>query len=630
MAYKRIFLFLLMVVTAQIMQAQTPVNAYAQVTSISGGLTVLNLGTIEETYDTFENGEFVIVMQMKGASITTGDVSTFGSITSINAAGLYEIATISSHTATSITLTAPLTNTYNTSTGYVQVISYPTMGGGGDYTTTFNIKAKKWTGLIGGVVAFNVAGNLYLSHSVTADSMGLDYGDKYGTAAATADCVGATGFWIKPAGEINAAYKGQGLVDATSSQVCGRAPITNGGGGGVKHNGGGGGGSNFTGGGNGGDGPPGACWFPGTSGKGYGGYALSTYIAINRVFMGGGGGGGHENNGKGTRGGDGGGIVIIEADTIFTSCAGSVKISANASDGRSNKNDGQGGGGGGGSIILFTEYIDADAACSLTVSANGGDGGSVGTDAEHAGGGGGGQGVIFVEAEEMDLMPMDYLTFATTNGIGGANCSTATCDSAQDGDGLDDSGIFFGETPLLPVNLLTFQALVVNNSLVNLEWVTASEISCDHFELYRSGDAEQWEQIAQIRGNGTTNTNSYYTWPDDAPLQGWNYYVLKQVDENGFGVYSKVVQVFLNATTADLYVYPNPVINQTISIHSGEDLQGAAIALFNLQGQRIPVSIQSSSEHDLTVQTDVLPAGYYLLTIKTVQGNIVSYTLLAE
>jgi hypothetical protein len=625
MAYKRIFLFLLMAITAQITLAQL-VNAYAQVTSIVG--TTLNLGTIEETYDTFENGEFVIVMQMQGVTINTTSSSSFGTITSINSAGLFEIGVIASHTASSITLVNPLTNTYNAATGAVQVVSYPTLGGTGDFTTTTNLRARKWSGVIGGVIAFNVEGDLYLAHSISADSMGFDWGEKYGDASSTTCTFSSK--W-REALSFDVAYKGAGLINPTSGQICGRAPIANGGGGGVGHNGGGGGGGNYTGGGNGYPGTDGWCIATGP-GDGKGGYGLSAYIpadSIYRIFMGGGGGGGHENNGKGSHGGYGGGIIIIEADSIFSDCSGSVKISANASDAPSKKNDGQGGGGAGGSIILYTEYIGAEASCPISVEANGGDGGTVNHGDDHGAGGGGGQGLIYVDAEESDLMPMDYLTFATDNGDGGLSCTTG-CDPAEDGDGLDDIGIFFGEAPILPVDLLSFEAIIVNQSLVSLEWVTASEHNCDHFELFRSADGEHWEAVAMVSGNGTTNETSYYSWPDETPLSGWNYYLLKQVDTYANGKFSKVRSVYLPVTTADMYVYPNPVINQTISIHSGEDLQGAAIALFNLQGQRIPVSIQSSSEHDLTVQTDVLPAGYYLLTIKTVQGNIVSYTLLAE
>ena len=86
---------------------------------------------------------------MQGATITGGTGAGFGTITDIESAGLFEIGTILTHTASSITLTAPLSNTYEPIAGSVQVVSYPTMGGGGNYTTTSNLRARKWSGEIG-------------------------------------------------------------------------------------------------------------------------------------------------------------------------------------------------------------------------------------------------------------------------------------------------------------------------------------------------------------------------------------------------------------------------------------------------------------------------------------------------
>src|SRR4051812_28765174 len=93
------------------------VNAYAQVTSISS--TTISIATSNETYGMFISGLPVIIMQMQDNTIgsNTANASTFGTLSSIQSAGQYEIANITSVTRspglTQVTISSPLANTYN-------------------------------------------------------------------------------------------------------------------------------------------------------------------------------------------------------------------------------------------------------------------------------------------------------------------------------------------------------------------------------------------------------------------------------------------------------------------------------------------------------------------------------------
>lgn len=80
------------------LNAQSIINAYASVTNVSG--TTLTIADINTTYDDFLVGEDIIVMQMQDDVIgaNTGSNSSFGNISSIGNAGLYEKATIATIT----------------------------------------------------------------------------------------------------------------------------------------------------------------------------------------------------------------------------------------------------------------------------------------------------------------------------------------------------------------------------------------------------------------------------------------------------------------------------------------------------------------------------------------------------
>ncbi|MEP0368705.1 MAG: T9SS type A sorting domain-containing protein [Cyclobacteriaceae bacterium] len=74
--------------------AQTIVNAYARVSEISGSTLYIN--NVNEVNDTFAEGENILIFQMQDDVIgsNTNDDSSFGNISDIGSAGLYEQATI--------------------------------------------------------------------------------------------------------------------------------------------------------------------------------------------------------------------------------------------------------------------------------------------------------------------------------------------------------------------------------------------------------------------------------------------------------------------------------------------------------------------------------------------------------
>lgn len=84
----------------------------------------------------------------------------------------------------------------------------------------------------------------------------------------------------------------------------------------------------------------------------------------------------------------------------------------------------------------------------------------------------------------------------------------------------------------LPVELTYFRG-VNSNGVNRLTWETASEINASHYVLYRSQDGNNWEEIASVQAQGTTQSVSNYYWNDRDFAIGLNYYTLHQYDFNG-------------------------------------------------------------------------------------------------
>ena len=373
----------LIVVAAILLTTQSPeplsgiVNDYARVTAV---------GTYTLTLDdasAFSPGDKVLVIQMKGATISQVDDSTYGNIVGFGEAGNYEIGKVAQVSGTQLTLERRLCRVY-TPADVVQAVRIPVYT---EAIVTGTLSAPAWDGHTGGILVVEATDRLTLAAGVDLTGRGFRGGDRNGQATAG----GLT--YICPFNSGRGGIKGEGITELP--QAACRGKLANGGGGGNDHNGGGGGGGNYGAGGVGGHG-----WKSNSLSNlsdldkgGRGGVNLQDYYdsGLPKLFLGGGGGGGHQNNGASYPAGNGGGIVILISPILEV--AQPVSILAAGVDALDHQiNDGAGGGGGGGSILLDVGQVLSPA--SLTLDVSGGDGATIHTRDQHGPGGGGGGGVI--------------------------------------------------------------------------------------------------------------------------------------------------------------------------------------------------------------------------------------------
>ncbi|MGB0882860.1 MAG: T9SS type A sorting domain-containing protein, partial [Vicingaceae bacterium] len=130
----------------------------------------------------------------------------------------------------------------------------------------------------------------------------------------------------------------------------------------------------------------------------------------------------------------------------------------------------------------------------------------------------------------------------------------------------------------LPVELISFNANCLNNE-VAIKWTTASEINNDYFTIERSLDGINFDKIGNVTGAGNSNSLKDYSWIDEKPLSGSNYYRLKQTDFDGKFSYSDVKTAGCNENV-QFGVYPNPTSNTvTLSFSSETKIQYQIVSL---------------------------------------------------
>lgn len=168
----------------------------------------------------------------------------------------------------------------------------------------------------------------------------------------------------------------------------------------------------------------------------------------------------------------------------------------------------------------------------------------------------------------------------------------------------------------LPIVLLNFSADVINNSQVELNWQTASEINNNYFTVERSLNGIDWEIISIIDGAGNSSSLLSYSTIDKSPFKGVSYYRLKQTDFDGQFEYSRIRTVSFNGID-NFELFPNPANNRIIISRSETDL--TRIMIYNTLGQDVTWLTKQINENDDQVVIDLskLDSGIYYLKTKT-------------
>lgn len=191
----------------------------------------------------------------------------------------------------------------------------------------------------------------------------------------------------------------------------------------------------------------------------------------------------------------------------------------------------------------------------------------------------------------------------------------ATADGSFLNGEVEDSQ--FTSNQVLPVRLSSFEVSSVRND-AKLSWTTASELDNDYFHIQRSADGQYFETIGKIQGNGTTSTESSYSFTDRniGKLNGEVYYRLKQVDYNGKSELSHIVSTRFDLRS-DSKVYPNPVYNR-LKIHTGKYKGDVTVNLLDVSGRMIISKTISNRD----IMLDDVREGYYKILVYNNAGEL--------
>lgn len=188
------------------------------------------------------------------------------------------------------------------------------------------------------------------------------------------------------------------------------------------------------------------------------------------------------------------------------------------------------------------------------------------------------------------------------------------------GDGWASS--YLPQAPL-PVTFIYFTAQKQGNNAALVEWKTGAEANAAWFEVERSADAVSFEFVGKVLAAGSA-AGMRYSFTDNHPLKGINYYRLKQVDKDNKLTYTPSRLLKFNEAGAGIVkYYPNPtsgILN--IEISSQMRSETMIINISNASGSvlnQIKVGVGALSV--LQVPLSRYPKGIYFIQVKTPTVN---------
>ena len=176
---------------------------------------------------------------------------------------------------------------------------------------------------------------------------------------------------------------------------------------------------------------------------------------------------------------------------------------------------------------------------------------------------------------------------------------------------------------LLPANLGTFSGRL-SGSDVHLQWNTLTETNLAGFDVEKSVDARNWQNVGYVAAENKNNGASYsFQMLKTGPAV--SYYRLKVSDKDGSFVHSKLV-VLKSQPKNNAELIGNPVTNTiNVAIHTPQ-AEMIHAELVDMNGRRLSNTIYNhpGGSSILQVNTSKTQSGFYLLRL---QGSTTNETI---
>jgi hypothetical protein len=174
---------------------------------------------------------------------------------------------------------------------------------------------------------------------------------------------------------------------------------------------------------------------------------------------------------------------------------------------------------------------------------------------------------------------------------------------------------------VLPLELTAFTVTAQQNTNL-LAWTMEQAAGVDHFNVQHSTDGATFAAIGAVAAETGDAVSANYTFTDENPATGLNYYRIAIVNQDGSTTYSGIRTIGSASTpTVTVSIYPNPATDR-LHVTTGANA-AFNILIIDVQGRILrQVAVASGNTADLTVSD--LSRGVYFAEILTANSKTVT------
>lgn len=179
--------------------------------------------------------------------------------------------------------------------------------------------------------------------------------------------------------------------------------------------------------------------------------------------------------------------------------------------------------------------------------------------------------------------------------------------------------ILFKAAPVLPFSFTHLEAnRMTNTNSVAIKFAVINSKNVVSYEVERSNNGTAFYKIAQNISSTNTANELQYVNADKEPLVFDNFYRIKAIYSNGNIVYSGTVKVGSVVNEENIVVFPNPVINRSVSFQAINLPVGEYnVEINNNEGKKLYVGIinvaANMQRFTVPLSNETATGTYYLL-----------------
>jgi len=175
---------------------------------------------------------------------------------------------------------------------------------------------------------------------------------------------------------------------------------------------------------------------------------------------------------------------------------------------------------------------------------------------------------------------------------------------------------------VLPIKLNNFTAIKTNDDIL-LQWQTATEQNCKHFNVQRSTDGSSFTTIGQVAATGNTSVPTDYHFTDQTAknISGFKtvFYRLETVDIDANKTYSPVVSIKLDNAQNGLVILQSPTVNDLRLQVSSAEKKNSTFIITDAQGRQLLTRqiLLNNGNNAIAIPLNGLARGLYFVTMIT-------------